>query len=66
MAAVLVAGLHTGWAQKDGGPPAVTEKAPEMAKDGVPPVVKIPAGSFVMGAVLRDVLQTGLALPRPG
>ncbi len=46
----MVLALGVGLAQKDGGPPVLAEKAPAMAKDGVPPVVKIPAGSFVMGA----------------
>ena len=48
---LMLAALAAGMAQKDGGPAAVVgEKAPAMAKDGVPPVVQVPAGSFVMGA----------------
>jgi formylglycine-generating enzyme required for sulfatase activity len=50
MLAVLGMGLGASRAQKDGGPAAVNEQAPPIAKDGVPPVVKIPAGSFLMGA----------------
>ncbi len=70
LVAALGVGLHAGWAQKDGGPAAINEKAPEMAKDGVPPVVKIPAGSFVMGAdagVLPAAIVNGFGVmsPRP-
>ncbi len=65
MVAALGVGLHAGWAQKDGAPAAVSEKAPPMAKDGVPPVVKIPAGSFVMGAdaqVLPAAITNGFGV----
>jgi formylglycine-generating enzyme required for sulfatase activity len=70
MLAVLGVGLSGSWAQKDGGPPPVDEKAPIMAKDGVPPVVKIPAGSFTMGADPSELSSAivngfGVMSPRP-
>ena len=37
-------------AQKDGRPAATTGVAPPLAKDGVPVTVRVPAGSFLMGA----------------
>ena len=38
-------------AQKDGAPTAATnERPPVMAKNGVPATVRVPAGSFIMGA----------------
>jgi formylglycine-generating enzyme required for sulfatase activity len=37
-------------AQKDGRPETAAGVAPPLAKDGVPALVTIPAGSFVMGA----------------
>ena len=51
ISALLLAVAGAGVAQKDGAPAAVAgEHEPAMAKDGVPVVVKVPAGSFVMGA----------------
>jgi formylglycine-generating enzyme required for sulfatase activity len=48
---VLLAIASVGSAQKDGAPSAAPgERAPAMSKDGVPVVVKVRAGSFVMGA----------------
>jgi formylglycine-generating enzyme required for sulfatase activity len=48
----LTAGVAAARApQKDGAPTAnPAEHAPAMAKDGVPVVSKVPAGSFIMGA----------------
>jgi formylglycine-generating enzyme required for sulfatase activity len=57
--ALLVADI--GMAQKDGAAVAMPgEKAPAMAKDGVPPVVKIPAGTFMMGAAPEALLPASV------
>ncbi|MGA1983766.1 MAG: SUMF1/EgtB/PvdO family nonheme iron enzyme [Acidobacteriaceae bacterium] len=50
ISALLLNALSLGIAQKDGKPAAMAGVAPPLAKDGVPAVVMIPAGSFVMGA----------------
>jgi formylglycine-generating enzyme required for sulfatase activity len=57
-------------AQKDGRPAAGAGVAPPLAKNGVPAVVDIPAGSFVMGAdgvALTDSITKGYGVmsPRP-
>jgi len=48
--ALLLGALGVGIAQKDGRPTAMAGIAPPLSQDGVPAVVTIPAGSFVMGA----------------
>ena len=50
MSALVLAVVGIGVAQKDGRPVAGAGVAPPLAKDGVPAVVAVPAGSFVMGA----------------
>ncbi|HEX9201670.1 MAG TPA: SUMF1/EgtB/PvdO family nonheme iron enzyme [Acidobacteriaceae bacterium] len=47
---MLLCVLGIGIAQKDGRPSATAGVAPPLSKDGVPAVVTIPAGSFIMGA----------------
>jgi formylglycine-generating enzyme required for sulfatase activity len=47
---LLLAALGVALAQKDGRPAASPGVAPPLAKDGVPAIATIPAGSFVMGA----------------
>lgn len=63
---LMLAMVGTGTAQKDGAPVAVPgEQAPAMAKNGVPPVVRIPAGSFIMGAdseALPDSITQGFGV----
>ncbi len=66
VAGTLFASSLTGLGQKDGSP-AVREgeKAHTMAADGVPIVVRIPAGSFVMGAdagSLPDAVTQGIGV----
>src|ERR1700677_2182495 len=62
---LMLATLGTGAAQKDGHPEATASIAPPLAKDGVPTVVAIPAGSFVMGAdaaALSDSITKGFGV----
>ena len=50
-AAALTLVLAAAFAQKDGSPEAAANQhPPKMTKDGVPATVRIPAGSFTMGA----------------
>jgi formylglycine-generating enzyme required for sulfatase activity len=52
-------------AQKDGRPSAAIGTAPPLSKDGVPVVVAIPAGSFIMGAdaaALPDSITKGFGV----
>ena len=50
LGALVLGVAMVGIAQKDGRPGATPGIAPPLARDGVPAVVDIPAGSFVMGA----------------
>jgi formylglycine-generating enzyme required for sulfatase activity len=50
LSALVLMTVGVGVAQKDGKPEAKVGIVPVMASNGVPPVVPIPAGSFVMGA----------------
>ena len=70
MSVLLLAVAGIGVAQKDGRPAAGPGVAPPLAKDGVPVVVDVPAGSFVMGAdgvALPDSVTKGFGVmsPRP-
>src|ERR1035437_5302163 len=52
-------------AQKDGRPSAGIGAPPPLSKDGVPVVVAIPAGSFIMGAdaaALPDSITKGFGV----
>ena len=63
--ALMLAVLGVGAAQKDGHPDATAGVAPPLAKDGVPSVVAVPAGSFVMGAdagALPDSITKGFGV----
>src|SRR5580700_4869171 len=58
-------GVHIGAAQKDGHPIATGDAPPPLAKDGVPAVVEVSAGSFVMGAdtvALPDSVTKGFGV----
>jgi formylglycine-generating enzyme required for sulfatase activity len=56
---VLFALASSGVAQKDGAPVSASgEHARPMASDGVPVTVKIPAGSFLMGADAMTLPET--------
>ncbi len=62
---ILLGTLSVAIAQKDGRPEASTAVAPPLAKDGVPAVVEVPAGSFVMGAdavALPDSVTKGFGV----
>jgi formylglycine-generating enzyme required for sulfatase activity len=62
---LLLGVVSLGIAQKDGKPVAMAGVAPPLAKDGVPAVVTIPAGSFTMGAdaaVLPDSVTKGFGV----
>ena len=63
--ALMLAALSIAVAQKDGLPTATIGVAPPLAKDGVPSVVSVPAGSFVMGAgtsALPDSVTKGFGV----
>jgi formylglycine-generating enzyme required for sulfatase activity len=65
ISALLLGVLGLGVAQKDGRPAATAGVAPPLAKDGVPAVVDIPAGNFVMGAdtaALPDSITKGFGV----
>ena len=65
MGVLMLAAFGTGTAQKDGHPAATASVAPPLAKDGVPAVVTISAGSFVMGAdaaALSDSITKGFGV----
>src|SRR6202035_5862904 len=66
--ALVLAVVGIGVAQKDGRPAAGPGVAPPLAKDGVPAVVAVPAGSFVMGAddvTLPDTVTKGFGVMSP-
>ena len=48
--ALVLLAMGIAIAQKDGHPDTMAGVAPPLAKDGVPAIVAIPPGSFVMGA----------------
>src|ERR1035441_1914012 len=65
MSILLLVALGIAIAQKDGRPTATVDAAPPLAKDGVPAVVAIPPGSFVMGAdaaALSDSITKGFGV----
>jgi formylglycine-generating enzyme required for sulfatase activity len=65
MSVLGLAIVGIGLAQKDGRPQAGDGVAPPLAKNGVPAVVTIPAGSFVMGAdsaALPDSITKGFGV----
>jgi formylglycine-generating enzyme required for sulfatase activity len=63
--ALLVTAFGIAAAQKDGRLTATAGVAPPLAKDGVPAIVSIPAGTFVMGAdsaPLPDSITNGFGV----
>jgi formylglycine-generating enzyme required for sulfatase activity len=65
MCGLMLTVLGVGSAQKDGHPDVAAGVAPPLAKNGVPAIVAIPAGSFVMGAdavALPDSVTKGFGV----